>query len=98
MRGIHDVFHVLLLEKVHEDVFPQRQQPPPPPIEIDGEQVYEVTDILDSRRRGRKVLYLIHWEGYGPKDDTWEPIESLSGLKELLKDFHATYPDKPHAN
>ena len=98
MRGIHDVFHVLLLEKVHEDVFPQRQQPPPPPIEIDGEQVYEVTDILDSRRRGRKVLYLIRWEGYGPEDDTWEPIESLSGSKELLEDFHMTYPDKPCAN
>ena len=47
MLCIHDVFHVLLLEKVHKDIFPQRQQPPPPPIEIDGEQVYEVTDILD---------------------------------------------------
>src|SRR3984893_702762 len=55
MQGIHDVFHVSLLEKTHEDTFPQRKQPPspppPPPIEIDGEQVYEVADILDSRRR-----------------------------------------------
>ena len=48
MRGIHDVFHVSLLEKTHEDTFPQHRQPPPPPIEINGEQVYEVADILDS--------------------------------------------------
>jgi hypothetical protein len=97
MRGIHDVFHVSLLEKVHEDAFPQRQQQPPPPIEVDGEQHYEVADILDSRRRGRKVLYLVRWEGYGPENDTWEPIESLSGSKELLEDFHSAYPDKPRA-
>ena len=98
MRGIHDVFHVLLLEKVHKDIFPQRQQPPPPPIEIDSEQVYKVMDILDSRRRGRKVLYLVRWEGYGPEDDTWEPIKSLSRSKELLEDFHATYLNKPRTN
>ena len=97
MRGIHDVFHVSLLEKTHEDTFPQRRQPPPPPIEIDGEQVYEVADILDSRRRGRKVHYLVRWEGYGPEDDTWEPLEALSGAKELLEDFHSTYPHKPRA-
>ena len=97
MKGIHNIFHVSLLEKTHKDDFPQCQQLPPPPIKIDGEQVYEVVDILDSRRRGRKVLYLIRWEGYGPEDDTWEPIESLSGSKELLDDFHSTYPDKPHA-
>src|SRR6202040_3171256 len=51
MQGIHDVFHVSLLEKVHEDTFPQQQQPPPPPPEIDGEKVYEVADIVDSQKR-----------------------------------------------
>ena len=48
MQGIHDVFHVSLLEKAHKDTFPQHKQPPLPPIEIDREQVYEVADILDS--------------------------------------------------
>jgi len=97
MKGIHDVFHVSLLKKVTNDPYPQRQHLKPPPIEVDGEEYYEVADIVDSRKRHGRVYYLVRWANYGPEDDTWELIEMLEGSRELLEEFHATYPDKPSA-
>lgn len=51
---IHNVFHVSLLERYHEDTIPGRQQDPPPPIITpDGHIEWEVHQILDSRLYGR---------------------------------------------
>ena len=97
LKGIHDIFHVSLLEKVAEEFFLQRRPDLLLPIEVDGEHEYEVSAILDSRRRKGKVQYLVRWEGYGPEDDTWEPVEMLEGARDLLSEFHASYPKKPRA-
>ncbi|KAH0605094.1 uncharacterized protein H6S33_005076 [Morchella sextelata] len=51
---IHPVFHVSLLSPKANDPLPGQQQLLPPPVEIEGEEEWEVEDILDSRkRRGR---------------------------------------------
>ena len=92
------MFHVSLLEKVAEEFYLQRRPDPPPPIEIEGELEYEVSQILDSRQRWGQVQYLVRWEGYGSEDDTWEPVEMLEGSQELLEEFHAKYPRKPQAD
>jgi transposase InsO family protein len=98
MKGIHDVFHVSLLEAVGEEYYPARQLPRPPPVETaeEGDE-YEVASILDSRRKRGKVEYLVRWEGYGPEDDTWLGIEDLEGSQELLDEYHAAYPTRPSA-
>src|SRR5258707_9213530 len=56
-RSVHPVFHVSQLEPARPNPFPLRQQPPPPPLQIDGESEYEVSEILDSKvdRRCRPV-------------------------------------------
>jgi hypothetical protein len=46
---IHVMFHVSLLKPYHVSTNPRRIHDPFPPIEIDGEQEYEMDDILDSR-------------------------------------------------
>jgi hypothetical protein len=48
----------------------------PPPVKIDGEQEYEVEDILDSRISNHQLQYLVHWHGYDMSKHTWEPIKN----------------------
>jgi transposase InsO family protein len=94
MKGIHDVFHVSLLEPVAKEYYPSRQLPKPPPVETEGDgDEYEVADILDSRRRRGKVEYLIRWEGYGPEDDSWLTPDDLQGSRELVED---EFPHSTH--
>ena len=97
LKGIHNIFHVSLLEEVAPEHHPQRQLVPLPLIEIDGIDEYEVATILDSHHRKRRVEYLVCWVGYGPEDDTWLMVDQLQGSRELLDEFHGRYPRKPHA-
>ena len=49
--------------------------------------IYTVKEILGIRRVGNQNQYLIRWEGFSSKYDTWEPKENLQCL-EMLKEFH----------
>ena len=49
MRAIHPVFHVSMLEPSIPNSISNRIQPPPPPITIDDELEYEISEILDSK-------------------------------------------------
>ena len=60
---IHPVFHVSLLEPYKDSTIPGQLQAPPPPIEVDGAEEFEVSEILDSRINCGKLEYLIHWQG-----------------------------------
>ncbi len=52
---IRFMFHVSLLEPYHASTNPRRIHDPFPPIEVNGEQEYEVDDILDSRIYNRQI-------------------------------------------
>jgi len=49
LRTIHLVFHVLQIEPASLSNIPNRVNPPPPPIEIDGNLEFEVAEILDFK-------------------------------------------------
>ena len=95
---IHPVFHVSLLEPRSKDTFSNQRQEAPQPIEIDGEDHYEVEEILDSRIHRGNLQYLVHWLGYEEADRSWEPLSNLNGCEEAIKEFHNLYPDKPSKN
>jgi hypothetical protein len=56
---IHPVFHVSLLEPYKESTIPGRLPAPPPPIEINREEEFEVSKIINSRIKGDyNILYI----------------------------------------
>ncbi|KAF8753261.1 hypothetical protein RHS01_06869 [Rhizoctonia solani] len=59
-----------------------------PPETIEGEEEYEVEQILDSKRQRGKWFYLIKWKGYGPEDNSWEPEELLEHSQEEIQRFN----------
>jgi hypothetical protein len=97
MKLLHPVFHIRLLEPYHPDIIPNRRQPPPPPIEIDEDLEFEVSAILDSRKRRNRLEYLVEWAGYEntPEHRTWEPAANVANASDYLRDFHRRYPHKP---
>ncbi|MBW0548077.1 hypothetical protein O181_087792 [Austropuccinia psidii MF-1] len=78
-KSIHPVFHISLLEPVKTLTIPNWHQEPPPPIIIEEEEEWEVSQILDSKFRRRKSLYLVEWKGFSqdPERSTWEPAKNL---------------------
>ena len=84
---IHPVFHVSLLKPYSADGPVQ----PPPPIEIDNVEEYEVESILQSRFRksgnSSREQFLIKWKGYGFEHCTWENLENLTNCPDILADF-----------
>ncbi|KAI2657473.1 Transposon Tf2-11 polyprotein [Labeo rohita] len=62
---IHPTFHVSLLKPFFPSATetPGTEAEPPPPEVLDQPSIYTVHKILDSRRRGGHLEYLIDWEG-----------------------------------
>jgi hypothetical protein len=97
LRKIHPVFHVSLLRRHTPDPIQERPQPsnPEPEIDEEGESVYEVEVVLDSRYRRGRLEYLVSWKGFGPEHNSWEPEGNLKGAKRSITQFHRRYPSAP---
>ncbi|XP_057195266.1 bolA-like protein 1 isoform X1 [Triplophysa rosa] len=95
---ISSSFHVSLLKPHHDPVSvpstePDAEPPPPPPLDI-SQQIYRVESILDSRRRGGRLEYLVDWDGYGPEEQSWVALDDILDPT-LLTDFHKAHPNCP---
>uniref|UniRef100_A0A9J7XQM4 Chromo domain-containing protein n=1 Tax=Cyprinus carpio carpio TaxID=630221 RepID=A0A9J7XQM4_CYPCA len=95
---IHPTFHVSLLKPHHlpvsipfADPVPD-DNPPVPPIE--AEPIYTVKEILDSRRLGGRVEYLVDWEDNGPEERCWVSRHDILDPN-LLTEFHVQHLGKP---
>ncbi|PIL28875.1 hypothetical protein GSI_08921 [Ganoderma sinense ZZ0214-1] len=95
--ALHPVFHVSLLLPHKESQLPGRHPPEPASIEVEGEEEYEVEEVLESRRYGRwkKLQYLVHWMGWGPEHDSWEDAADLANAPTVVQKFHSTHLDAP---
>ncbi|EUC55741.1 Transposon Tf2-1 polyprotein, partial [Rhizoctonia solani AG-3 Rhs1AP] len=92
---IHPMFHVSLLTRFKPDPHGREPEQPPPMVTEEGKEEYKVEEVLNSRKKGRKIEYFVKWKGYGVGDQTWEPSENLENAKGQVETFHKKYPCKP---
>ena len=101
MKAVHLVFHVSQLKPAIPNTILNHVQPPPLPVEIEGEPEYEIAEILDSkidqRCRNCKLLYLVCWLSYEGTDEetSWLLATELGHASDFVSDFHSHYPAKP---
>jgi Chromo (CHRromatin Organisation MOdifier) domain len=94
---VHNVFHTSLLTPYKEmeeygDNFAQ-----PPPELIDGQEEYEVEQVVNSRRLGhaRKLQYLLWWKGYSCAHDSWQDATEVH-TPELIKEYYTRKKSAVH--
>ena len=96
LMRIHNTFHISLLEPHENNKFPFQIQEPPPPIQIGGEDEYELDEIMDSRLHYNKLRYRAKWTGYPPEHDkVWYPASNFEHANNAIERFHHHYPPKP---
>jgi len=86
---IHDVFHVDRLIPFTETQEYGVAYPQPPPELIDGEEEYEVEEILDDRIKPRtrnQKQYYVKWKGYAQSENSWVDEKDLHA-SELLEEY-----------
>src|ERR1700742_3336994 len=95
MRRLHPVFNVVKLSPAPEAPFPSRKPvPPPAPEIIEGEEEWEVEEILDSRMVQQKLKFLVRWKNFGREHNSWEDANNVYA-PELIQEFYAKHPGAP---
>jgi hypothetical protein len=93
--SIHPVFHIDLLTPYHETPIHSANYQRPPPDLVEGEEEYEVENVLVSRRfgRGKRLQYLVKWKGYPDSDNQWINKEDVFADK-AIREFKNSNPDQ----
>jgi len=92
---VHPVISTSRLRKDPNDPVPGQIPDPPPPIEVNSDNEWEVEKILTSRLfRKKKLQYKAKWIGYD-EDPEWYNAENFKGAPHKLRDFHNENPQHP---
>ena len=89
---IHRVQPVSLLDPFVSDPLRGQQVDPPPTVEVEGEEEYQVPSVEYSCMYWNQLQYLIRWTRYDSL--TSEPARFVDGLQ-AVGEFHQCYPRKP---
>jgi hypothetical protein len=76
---LHREFHTSLLKPYTTDADASRLNVPNEGMIGAGglEDAYLIEDVLDHKKIGNDIYYLVKWTGYPPEYNTWEPWENI---------------------
>jgi len=95
MRQLHPVFNVVKLSAAPEDpILGRRPQTPLPPIVVDGEEEWEVEEILDSRWHRKRFQFLVKWKGFSREHNSWEAASDVKA-PDLVAEYYRKHPVAP---
>jgi hypothetical protein len=99
MQALHSTFNIdkLKLYRDGADAFPSRPlryDRPPPVADADsnGDTEYYVERITAQRYQGRRMQFLVQWQGYPVEESTWQSRADLVGAEGALADWEGS-PD-----
>jgi Chromo (CHRromatin Organisation MOdifier) domain len=90
---IHNMFHASLLTPYKETEEHGCNYMQLVPELIEGEEEYEVEQVMNLRQwgRGKKLQYLLRWKGYSHAHDSWQDATDVHAL-ELVAAYHRRKP------
>jgi hypothetical protein len=94
--GVHRVFHANLLRKASDDPLPGQVVEPLPPINVTGDEEWELSRIRAVRKRWKRLEYRVDWLGHDD-DPIYYPASNFKYSPHLLRAFHLDYPELPAA-
>ena len=54
---------------------------------LDEKDTFTVKEVVDKRKGDGATEYRVRWEGFGAKDDTWEPVHHLGGSTLAIRSY-----------
>ncbi|SJL05370.1 uncharacterized protein ARMOST_08737 [Armillaria ostoyae] len=95
---IHPRFNEKLLSPFIPPAFPNQERPPPPPPDlIDGEEEWEIEEILDSKprkvraKRGQPsttvIDYFIKWVGHTREHNSWVTASEMGNAQTAIAEY-----------
>ena len=94
---IHPVVNISHVKPYRDRLLGQPVSAPGPSnVMEDCNEEYEVDYVVDSRYKGKRLEYLVHWKGWSDTDRTWELVSNLGNAEAAVHDFHTSHPSAPH--
>jgi hypothetical protein len=91
---VHLVFSLDRLRKALDDPLPRQKNEPSLLIQVNGDEEWEVDEILASKLVQKSLQYRVSWKGYNPNPN-WYPAWNFVGCPQKLREFHDNYPNQP---
>jgi hypothetical protein len=85
------VFHASLLRKALDNPLPGQVIQPQPPVNVIGDDEWELSRIRAVRTRWKRLEYRADWLGHD-EDPEYYPASNFKYSPHLLREFHIANP------